>query len=296
MENITLTGNALFTGTLDKIPGVSFSGTTWTVPVVPTMSLGGGNIEISATWTGYGNIIETLFIGGTNYLTNGTIVTVTPQEFKIGTNQTFTVEVKYADGSIVSTASVYLYYIDDGEVATAGDPIETHTISSDNYGFDGYSLGFNTTQQRDNQTEAGFGTIKAPRNLSVYATTYVGGTLVYGWALVKMKSANDLKVTIKRGLGRSIRVDIENVESGIVSDITWNIIVTRRGVFKRTILNIAGNISTLEEGLTETVFGRPFGFGFIKVTVNVTALGMNPIDKTVKGFVFLRFVRLRRFL
>jgi hypothetical protein len=261
------------------------------------MSQEGGNIEISATWTGYGNIIETLFIGGTNYLTNGTIVTVTPQEFKIGTNQTFTVEVKYADGSTtVSTASVYLYYIDDGEVATAGDPIETHTISSDTYGFDGYSLGFNTTQQRDNQTEAGFGTIKAPRNLSVYATTYVGGTLVYGWALVKMKPANDLKVTIKRGLGRSIHVDIENVESENISDITWNIIVTRRGLFKRTILNIAGNISTLEEGLTETVFGHPFGFGFIKVTVNVTALGMDPIDKTVKGFVFLRFVRLRRFL
>jgi hypothetical protein len=196
-ENITIAGNALFTGRLDKIPGVSYSGGTWTVPIIPTMNAGGGSLEITATWEDYGSISEILAIGGTNYIRNGTIVSVTPKEFEIGTDQTFTVQVQYSDGSTINSASVYLYYLDDGEVASAGDPLQGHIVSEDTYGFDGYSLGFNETQQRDNQTEAGFGTIKAPRNLTVYAVAYVGGTAVYGWALIRMKPNMDLKVTFE---------------------------------------------------------------------------------------------------
>jgi hypothetical protein len=197
-ENITITGNTLFTGRLDKIPGVTFvGGQTWRVPIIPTMSQGGGSIEIAASWEDYGTISETLSIGGTKYLTNGTIVTVTPSEFEIGTDQTFTVDVKYADGSSITSAAVYLYYIDDGEVATASDPIQGHIVSMDDYGFDGYSLEFNTTQQRENQTEAGFGSIKAPRNLTVYVEAWIGGTQVYGWAKIKMKPSSDLKVTFE---------------------------------------------------------------------------------------------------
>ncbi len=196
-ENITITGNLLFKGRLDKIQGVTFAANTWNVPIIPTMSQGGGIIEISASWEDYGTISETLSIGGTNYVRNGTIVTVTPNEFEIDTDQTFTVQVKYADGSSINSAAVYLFYIDDGEVVTAGDPIQGHTISEDTYGFDGYSLGFNITQQRDNQTEAGFADIKAPRNLTVYAVAYIGSTAVYGWALIRMKPSNDLKVTFE---------------------------------------------------------------------------------------------------
>ncbi len=197
-ENITITGNALFTGRLDKIPGVTFTGgQTWNIPIIPTMSQGGGSIDISATWEDYGSISETLAIGGTKYINNGTIVTVTPNEFEIGTDQTFTVQVQYADGSTISSAEVYLYYIDDGEVATAQNPLDGHTVSMDIYGFDGYSLGFNATQQRDNQTEAGFSKIKAPRNLSVFVKAYVGGTSVYGWAIIRMKPVNDLKITFE---------------------------------------------------------------------------------------------------
>jgi hypothetical protein len=199
MENITLSGNALFTGTLDKIPGVSYSGGTWTVPVVPTMSQGGGTITITVSWESYGSIQEVLSIGGSNYLRNGTIVTVTSgnTKFEIGTDQTFTVEVKYADGTAISSASVYLYYVDDGEVANAGDPLQGHTLSQDTYGFDGYSLGFNTTQQTTNQTSAGFTNIKAPRNLTIYAMAYVGGSAVYGYARLQMNAASDLKVTFE---------------------------------------------------------------------------------------------------
>jgi hypothetical protein len=197
-ENISIKGNALFTGTLDKVQGVTFTGSsTWNVPIIPTMSQGGGSLEISAKWEDYGTVSETLAIGGTNYMKNGTIVTVTPNEFEIDTDQTFTIDVKFADGSSTTSAACYLYYIDDGEIATAGDPREGHIISQDLDGFNGYSLGFNTTQQRDNQTTAGFGTIQAPRNLSVYVVAYIGPNPVYGWALIKMKPTNDLKVTFE---------------------------------------------------------------------------------------------------
>jgi hypothetical protein len=197
-ENISISGNALFTGKLDKVQGVTFTGgTTWNVPIIPTMSQGGGSIDIVATWEDYGSISETLAIGGTNYRKNGTIVTVTPNEFEIDTDQTFSVDVKFADGTSTSSAACYLFYVDDGEVATAGDPLQGHTVSMDLDGFDGYSLGLNTTQQRDNQTNAGFGSIKAPRNLTVYVVAYIGPNPVYGWALIKMKPTNDLKVTFE---------------------------------------------------------------------------------------------------
>ena len=57
-ENISLMGNALFTGTLDKIPGVSYAGGTWTVPIIPTMNICGGSIDISVYWKGYGSLKE----------------------------------------------------------------------------------------------------------------------------------------------------------------------------------------------------------------------------------------------
>ena len=199
MENITLTGNALFTGTLDKIPGVTYGSGTWTVPIVPTMNQGGGNILITATWEDYGSIEQALNIGGSNYLTNGTIVTITSgnSEFETGTDQTFTVQLKYADGTAITYgAQVYLYYIDDGEVASAGDPLQGHVVSQDLDGSNGYTLQFNKTQQTTNQTNAGL-TIKAPRNLTIYAIAYVGSTPVYGYARIYMKAAHDLKVTFE---------------------------------------------------------------------------------------------------
>jgi len=196
-ENISISGNALFTGSLDKVQGVTFAANTWNVPIIPTMGQGGGSIDIVATWEDYGSISETLAIGGTNYRKNGTVVTVTPNEFEIDNDQTFSVDVKFADGTSATSAACYLFYIDDGEVATAGDPLQGHTVSMDLDGFDGYSLGLNTTQQRDNQTNAGFGSIKAPRNLSVYVVSYIGPNPVYGWALIRMKPTNDLKVTFE---------------------------------------------------------------------------------------------------
>ena len=106
----------------------------------------------------------------------------------------------------------------------------------------------------------------------------------------------ELRVAIKRGLGRSIKVTIENTGDSDVNDITWNLTVTRRGIIKRTLSDKNDNISTLGVGKKETVQGKPFGFGLITVKMKVTAPGLEPIEITAKGFIFLRFVRLRRFL
>jgi len=105
-----------------------------------------------------------------------------------------------------------------------------------------------------------------------------------------------LKVTIKRGLSRSIKIDIENIGEVDINDIKWNLTVTRRGLIKRTLLDKNGTISFLEIGSKETVNNRLFGFGLITVKLNVTAPGIEPFEETVKGFIILRFVRLRRFL
>ena len=105
-----------------------------------------------------------------------------------------------------------------------------------------------------------------------------------------------LEVSIKRGLCRSIKINIENIGDSDINNIKWNLTVTRRGLIKKQLLQDNDTILKLENGTKETVGSRLFGFGMITVTVNVTAPGMESIEKTVKGFVILRFIRLRRFL
>lgn len=103
----------------------------------------------------------------------------------------------------------------------------------------------------------------------------------------------EIKVTLKRGLGRKIRIDIENTGEVDVNDIAWNLTVKRRGIIKRTILQNNGTNDTLGVGLTHTVERSLFGLGLITVTVNVTAQDIDPIEITTKGFILLRFIRLR---
>lgn len=106
-----------------------------------------------------------------------------------------------------------------------------------------------------------------------------------------------LEVSIKKGLCRKLKVNIENTGDVEINDIKWNITVNRRGVIKRILFQDIGNILTLENGSKETVVSNLFfGFGLITVTVNVTASGIDPIEITGKGFIILRFIRLRRFL
>ena len=212
-ENITISGNSLFTGTLDKFPGYGLSTAAcgyvtatgvWHVPIIPTMSVGGGTIDIKVT--AYNSTAEgTISIGGTNYGTNGSVVTVEPNNFKIDQeNQTLTITVKNSvTGSDNLYGTAYLYYIDDGTItpANACKPITDHWVAYDG-GTGGYTIPFNTTQQTTNQTNCGsdsansFGAAKAPRNLTVY----INGPFDHddGYALIQMNPVNDFEVTISQ--------------------------------------------------------------------------------------------------
>ncbi len=195
MENITISGDSLFTGTLDNIPNVAYAAGEWTVPIVPLMNTNGGTITITAT--AFNTTLEkTLTIGGSKYWQNGSIVTVTPDEFMVDVaNQTLSITVQAATGANLPTASVSLYYIDDGSVGNPGDIIEGQAIDTVTADADGkYIIIFNLTQQTDNQTDqVGLDDIKAPRNLTVYARV---GTDYCGYALVKMLPQNDLEVEL----------------------------------------------------------------------------------------------------
>ncbi len=236
MENITVSGDALFTGSLDTIPGVDFNADihpaygladTWTVPIIPTMSQGGGTITISASWSttskNYGTVKGTLSIGGTNYVTNGTMVSITPSEFEIGTDQTFTITVKDADDNSYNYADIYLYYISDGSGASEpGDVFSGHMLAHDWYSDDrAYTLSLNTSQQRNNQTGegitgsgAGFNAIKAPRNFTVYVEASNAG---YGYARISMNAQSSLYVNAEA----SASAPTSTVMAGFEYDQFW---------------------------------------------------------------------------
>ncbi|MCX6666471.1 MAG: hypothetical protein NT038_10530, partial [Euryarchaeota archaeon] len=197
-ENITISGNSLFTGSLDTFPGfteaVYFPApyTTWYVPIIPTMSQNGGEITISVD--AYNTTLtETLSIGGGLFYQNGSVVTVTPNDFQIWTSdQTLSITVKDANGNNNPYATAYLYYIDE-----AGDPIEAHNVRSKRADSSGaYTLVFNQTQQTENQTDGAlFAEIKAPRNLTVYIEDANAG---YGYALVSMKPRNNIELELSQ--------------------------------------------------------------------------------------------------
>jgi hypothetical protein len=105
-----------------------------------------------------------------------------------------------------------------------------------------------------------------------------------------------LKVLIKRGLRRSVNVEIENTGNEVLNNITWSITVSRRGFIKKTLMDINGSIPTLEVDMMETISERLFAFGFIIVDIEVNAEGLEPIEIKAKGFIIFRFIRLRRFL
>ena len=197
-ENITITGNSLFTGALTSFPGYAdslYSAGIWTVPIIPTMSIGGGSITIRVTAYNT-SISKTITVGTANYQLNGSVATVTPNEFDIdSTNQTLTIEVQFADsGDPMQTVQCNLYYIADESVSDTGPYIlNSHMVAeTGTYSGGTYSILFNTTMQTTNQTTAGLADgVMAPRNLTVY----VDGTGTRdGYALIQMKPVSDLEV------------------------------------------------------------------------------------------------------
>lgn len=203
-ENITISGDALFLSakTLDKLPGTTYSGGTWTVPITPTMALNGGELTITCDWSGKGTVTEMATIGGATY--NGTIVTISPTEFTIDKNVTFTITVTdpVNQGYGYTNAEVYLYWIYDNNRTLVNRPagIISKRLGGGTTAGE-YTIPVNKTQQTVNQTSA-YGSRKAPRNLSAYVKLYKGtpsatSGYVYGYALTKMKPQSDFKVTVE---------------------------------------------------------------------------------------------------
>ena len=197
MKNITLSGNALLLSsetTLyeynEMIPGsVQFTGgKTWEVNITPTMAPNGGELTISVNWGNWGTDEETIMIGGS--LLNGTVVSISPEEFVIGENITLTVRVTTPTGMPGYNAYVALYYINNSGGLQ-------HLINWTNGG--GTSTGefyffFNVSQQTDNQTNV-WPTIEAPRYIAAYADLNNVG---YGYGYAKMKPKSDLGVKLSK--------------------------------------------------------------------------------------------------
>jgi len=218
-ENITISGNTLFTGKLSDFPGfglgngatIGYSGGIWSVPIIPTMSSGGGSITFRITAYNT-SITKTLQVGGSKYAQNGSIIEIQggKDSFMIDQeNQTITVSVTNADTGAANTYGyLYLYYIDDGATAANGgtgtaanacNPIEAHQVKKGITNSGGtYTFWFNQTQQTTNQTTAGFGSAKAPRNLTVYFSGPGGANQYNGYALIQMDPVNDLEVHLSQ--------------------------------------------------------------------------------------------------
>jgi fimbrial isopeptide formation D2 family protein len=102
----------------------------------------------------------------------------------------------------------------------------------------------------------------------------------------------NLGVSIKKGLGRFIKVNIQNNEETEFYDITWDITVEKR-ILPRQLIMSKGVIGKLKVGSTESVQVYPRGIGPIKVTVKVNSSDIYEIVKTRKGFILGRFIYIR---
>ncbi|MFH1101966.1 MAG: hypothetical protein V1726_08045 [Methanobacteriota archaeon] len=207
-ENITVSGNALFLPTtLDDFDemfpaAVSYASGTWTVKLIPTMAMNGGEIVFAVDWEDQGSLTETLTIGGSKI--NGSIVTISPAQFTIHGNVTITVTAQDGMGHSYPNAEVSLWYVWENGTISTHHPIMKKSGGGNTAGE--YTFHVNTTQQTTNQT-AIYGDILAPRYIAAFVKLYMGsgyGTgsdagYVYGYALTKMKPKPDMKITTSPG-------------------------------------------------------------------------------------------------
>ncbi len=102
----------------------------------------------------------------------------------------------------------------------------------------------------------------------------------------------NLGVSIKTGLGRYVKVNIQNNEETEFYDITWDISVEKRILPKQIIMN-KGVIGKLKVGTTESIQVYPRGIGLITITVKVNSPDIYEIVKTQKGVILGKFIYLR---
>lgn len=206
-ENITISGDSLFTGSIDNFPAYTssfFNDPHWQIPIIPTMSVGGGEITIIVTAFN-STLTETLSIGGTDYEEHGSVVEVSPNSFKIDQeDQSLSITIKNAEtGSSNPYCTAYLYYLNDNGVPVnqTGSSPNTKYVAYATASGGEYTLVFNMTQQTENQTYVDFDgdssvsdtEIMAPRNLTIYVD---GPGSRDGYALIKMTPVNDLEVEL----------------------------------------------------------------------------------------------------
>ena len=189
---------------------------------------------------------------------------------------------------------------DTFEIWNSGEQTLIYTISEDLDWIDVSPISGSSHGETDIITVSVVNTINMSGfyggNIDISSNGGSGSIFVSIFIKEKEPTETELKVSIKRGLCRSIKLNIENTGDEKLNNITWNITVSRRGLIKKTLLDINGTISSLESEGLETIRERLFGFGFIVVTVNVNVDGIEPFEETIKGFILFRFIRLRRFL
>jgi hypothetical protein len=133
-------------------------------------------------------------------------------------------------------------------------------------------------------------------NINISSNGGSGSVFVSIFIQEKVPTEPALEISIKHGLCRSIKITIENTGNVELNNISWNLTVNRRGILKRTLLNMNGTVSNLQIGEHLTIQERLFGFGFITVNIDVKAFEIEPFEEILKGFIILRFIRLRRFV
>lgn len=183
-RNITISGCSLFTGRLDRIPGVSYFDGTWTVLLTPIMSVADKTIDFKVDWEGYGTFTESLSVGGSDL--NGTVVKISPTSFVIDENVTLVVTVFGPLGNEypICNADVDLYWLDADGVHSS---LINSTNKPDESGKNVYSFEFNITEQNEATT--------TPRNIIAYAEVNNIGN---GYAKTVMKPKSDFTVNISK--------------------------------------------------------------------------------------------------
>ena len=187
-ESITVSGDALFTGTLEDMPKVDYDTGTWTVPLTPYMVSGGSTIAFHVEWDGYGTHTEVLKVGGTGL--NGSVVEISPSIFAIDDDVTIEIRVStaYADNPYpVMNADVGIYWLkDDGSLGT----LINETSSSDDPSNNLYSFMFNASEQND---QPDWTEVKAPRDIVAYVDV---ANIGCGYATATMNPKSDLFVEV----------------------------------------------------------------------------------------------------
>lgn len=287
MENITLLGDVLFTGSLDSIPEVSFiNDTTWNIPVIPRMDINGG--EINITITAWNTIItEKLSIG--KNLNNGAVVTIVPEEFYFDSFKKFKIQVTDEKGITYNDADIFINYIGDVDGGINGNPMEDYDLIHLSGGGDQgiYLFELNPSQQTINQTLAGFTNIRNRRNLSVYVKLNIDVTseYIYGYAIFEMKPLLvDLEYEFKGGFGISIIVTNRGPDcfrGGLLYNYSINGTIVLSGKH-----GISFYLIRLEPNETGKLPKHHiFAIGVFNIKVNLsTGYGLIPYYIEIRGF------------